>query len=269
MHCFFNPIYYVWVLLFILFTGCVPEHPLVEIMKSEAPEISEIAKNLEAHQVQIRYTQIDRDSLGQPQFHSYEYGVDESKYFYPASTAKLPVAALALQRLRELQKEGIPIDMHTPFTIWSADQKTPIAIQDTTHPKQQLTIAHLIKKIFLVSDNDAYNYLFDFLGRDYINAQLQAKGLDNIQIHHKFLFGADNANTWSYIFTKASDTAYVQKSISSKITIGYRNAKWDSRLDSSKNRLFFYTVAQKICCTNGISDTACCCDGVCPLKNPN
>ena len=216
MHCFFNPIYYVRVLLFILFTGCVPEHPLVEIMKSETPEIAEIAKNLDAHQVQIRYTQIGRDSMGQPQFHSYEYGVDESKYFYPASTAKLPVAALALQRLRELQKEGIPIDMHTPFTIWSADQKTPIAIQDTTHPKQQLTIAHLIKKIFLVSDNDAYNYLFDFLGRDYINAQLQAKGLDNIQIHHKFLFGADNANTWSYIFTKASDTVYVQKSISSK-----------------------------------------------------
>ena len=33
---------------------------------------------------------------------------------------------------------------------------------DSTHPQHRLTVAHLIKKIFLVSDNDAYNYLFDF-----------------------------------------------------------------------------------------------------------
>ena len=28
------------------------------------------------------------------------------------------------------------------------------------------------KKIFLVSDDNAYNYLFDFLGTDYINKEL-------------------------------------------------------------------------------------------------
>ncbi|NDI00794.1 MAG: hypothetical protein EBY57_03125, partial [Actinobacteria bacterium] len=47
---------------------------------------------------------------------------------------------------------------------------------------------HLIKKIFLVSDNDAYNYLFDFLGRDDINNALQKLGLKNTYLYHKFLF---------------------------------------------------------------------------------
>ena len=202
----------------LLLLGCSPENPLETIMSSDIPEIIAIQKNREAHHVQVRYTQITRDSLGQPNFHSYEYGVDEDRYFYPASTAKLPVAALALQRLRELQESGIDIDPQTPLTILSADQKTAVATQDTTHPQEKITIAHLIKKIFLVSDNDAYNYLFDFLGRDYINKQLHALGLDKVQIHHKFLFGADNVNSWSYVFTKASDTLYVQPSMTAQFS---------------------------------------------------
>ena len=46
---------------------------------------------------------------------------------------------------------------------------------DSTHPQNHLTIAHLIKKIFLVSDNDAYNYLFDFLGKKTIHQELKTR----------------------------------------------------------------------------------------------
>ena len=38
---------------------------------------------------------------------------------------------------------------------------------NSTQEKGIVTVNHLIKKIFLVSDNDAYNYLFDFLGTGY------------------------------------------------------------------------------------------------------
>ena len=75
----------------------------------------------------------------------------------------------------------------------------------------------MIKKIFLVSDNDAYNYLFDFLGRDYINQELEKKGLEKTQIFQKFLFGADNTRTWEYtFFDESGDTLYQQNSLKSK-----------------------------------------------------
>ncbi|MGC6422106.1 MAG: serine hydrolase [Flavobacteriaceae bacterium] len=199
-------------LLCFFFVACSSGNPLPTILSSKEPAIAAIVENITSHNVQIRYTQIHRDSLGQPRFRSYEYGVEEDRYFYPASTAKLPVAALALQKLRELQEKGIAVNAQTPFLIRTSCRDRIIADQDSTHPQNKLTIAHLIKKVFLVSDNDAYNYLFDFLGRDYINDQLREKGLKEIQIHHKFLFGADNVNTWEYVFSSPSGIIYEQES---------------------------------------------------------
>lgn len=204
-----------FVFLSVILTACQPENPLQTILSSPTKEIATIVENIDAHHIQIRYTQIHRDTLGQPQFRSYEYGVDEERYFYPASTAKLPVAILALQRLRELQRKGVAIDAQTPFLIRSPLSDHPMVESDSTHPQHRLTVAHLIKKIFLVSDNDAYNYLFDFLGRDYINDQLREKGLNQIQIHHKFLWGADNERTWEYLFYDAAGTVYEQASMRS------------------------------------------------------
>ncbi len=34
------------------------------------------------------------------------------------------------------------------------------------------TLAHSIRNLFIISDNSAANYLYDFLGRDYINERL-------------------------------------------------------------------------------------------------
>ena len=99
-------------------------------------------------------------------------------------------------------------------------------LQDSTEREGKLTIAHLIKKIFLVSANEAYNYLFDFLGRDYINAALKEKGLTDSQILHKFLFNADNENTWEYFFfDKNGDTLYHQNSIKSREQLNNSNLK--------------------------------------------
>jgi len=38
-------------------------------------------------------------------------------------------------------------------------------------------VAHFIEQIFSVSDNDAYNRLYEFLGQDYINGELRSKGI--------------------------------------------------------------------------------------------
>ena len=204
--------------------SCTQPTPLQQALIDAEFKVKKVLDLADEHEVQIRYTQIKRGENNLPEFTTYSLFEDSETYFYPASTAKLPVAALALQRIRELQAEGIGIDRNTPFHIRDRNNH-PIALEDSTALNKNLSIAHLIKKIFLVSDNDAYNYLFDFLGTDYINSQLRDKGLKETSIHHKFLFGADNNRTWEYYFLHEQDTLYKQQSIHSKELINNGNLK--------------------------------------------
>ena len=204
--------------------SCTQLTPLEQALTGAEIQVKKVLDLADKHEVQIRYTQIKREENNLPEFTTYSLFEDSETYFYPASTAKLPVAALALQRLRELQAEGVAIDRNTPFHIRDRNNH-PIALEDSTALSGTLSIAHLIKKIFLVSDNDAYNYLFDFLGTDYINSQLRDKGLKETSIHHKFLFGADNNRTWEYYFLHEQDTLYKQQSIHAKELINNGNLK--------------------------------------------
>ena len=93
------------------------ENPLERIMASDAPAIKGITDHLEKHEVQILYTQIDRDEKGKPIFTEYGFQLDENQYFYPASTAKFPTAVFALQRIHEMQNQLPGIDKETPLVI--------------------------------------------------------------------------------------------------------------------------------------------------------
>jgi hypothetical protein len=231
--------------------SCTQPTPLEQALSNSEPGVSKVLEMAEKHEVQIRYTQIKRGENNLPEFTTYSLFEDSESYFYPASTAKLPIAALALQRIRELQANGVAIDRNTAFHIRDRDHQ-PIALEDSTALNRNLSIAHLIKKIFLVSDNDAYNYLFDLLGTDYINRELRDKGLKETSIHHKFLFGADNNTTWEYHFIDHLDTLYYQPNIRAKQTISNGNLKAMVKgigyIDGSElvNRSFDFTSKNRI-----------------------
>ena len=205
---------------------CNRPKPILEaVMESSDEAIQKVVKELEKHEVQILLTQVDTNSNSKVNFRTSSFQLDEGRYFYPASTAKLPIAILTLQKLRELNAKGVKININTAFEIRDREGN-PIQLNDSTHPQGKLTIAHLLKKIFLVSDNNAYNFLFDFLGRDYINQELQAKGLEHSKIFHKFLFGADNTSTWEYtFFDNVGATLYHQKSLPSGFNEQNENLK--------------------------------------------
>jgi len=207
-------------MILLSFSNCQSNKGVLQrVIKSNDPAIQAIMKEAPKHEVQILLTQIQRDTTGGLLFEEEQYQLDEQQYFYPASTAKLPVAILALQKIKELRSSGIPITATTPFVIGTKEGKVVVAT-DSTHQEGKVTINHLIKKIFLVSDNDAYNYLFDFLGRDYINSELTKRGLSNTKIYHKFLFGADNNTTWEYtFFDENKDTLYHQPKLHAQIAL--------------------------------------------------
>jgi hypothetical protein len=170
--------------------------PFMEDLLNAHPQyFSGILKNRDSMKVQVIYTQIDRDVNNLPIFKNHYFHLDPEMYFYPASTVKLPVALLSLQRLNELKVFGL--NSHsTMLTEAAYSGQTPV-YNDATTEDGRPSIANYIKKIFLVSDNDAYNRLYEFLGQEYINTQLSKMGYE-AQIRHRldiFLSEDENRHT--------------------------------------------------------------------------
>ncbi len=147
------------------------------------PILKQVLDNVDNYQVQIIYTRIDRNEHGNALMTDFSVNVDDSRYFYPASTVKLPIAILALEWLEEQNIEGL-----TAETAMLVDSIRPFqkpALSDLSSKDSIPSIAHYIKKILLVSDNDAYNRLYELLGQDYINEKLKEKGLNHSVINHR------------------------------------------------------------------------------------
>jgi hypothetical protein len=215
---------------FILFTainwGCGPseqssENPgqateednlILDILRSrEAPVIDTVLADPAKYALQILYTQIDRDENNNPSFTQYAYGVNPNNYFYPASTVKFPIALLALQKLNELNIEGL--DKYSAMVTDSAFDGQTRVEYDTTSESGRPSVGHYIKKIFIVSDNDAYNRLYEFLGQDYINNELHEKGFEDVKIVHRlaiFNNAEQNRNTNPVTFYDNAKILYQQ-----------------------------------------------------------
>ena len=145
--------------------------------------LREVLRRPEQFQLQLIYTRIDRNARNQPSFTSYRYNVDSNLYFYPASTVKMPAAFMALEKLNELNILGL--DKHANMQTEAARPPQTAVSRDSTSENGLPSIAHYIKKIFLVSDNDAFNRLYEFLGQEYLNRKLYEKGYKNLRIIHR------------------------------------------------------------------------------------
>lgn len=133
--------------------------------------------------VQVIYTQINRKGDNSAVFSPYYFNVDAQSYYYPASTVKMPIALLALEKLRSL---GIPALNPTTAMITGASHSGQTEVlNDPTTADGVPGLGQYIKKIFLVSDNDAFNRLYEFLGQDYINQKLKEKGYTSAGIYHR------------------------------------------------------------------------------------
>ena len=170
-----------------VFLACNFDPPIpFEEGLEDYPTLQKVLADTAKYQVQILYTQIDRNEHGNPLFTTYPYNVDDSRYFYPASTVKLPIALLALEWLEEQQIEGLTLET-TMLTDSVRPSQLP-AWSDSTAQNGLPSIGHYIKKILLVSDNDASNRLYELLGMDYINRKLNEKGLANTVITQRLSF---------------------------------------------------------------------------------
>jgi len=150
------------------------------------PTLKKVLSDTSKFQVQIIYTQIDRNEHGNPLFTDHSFNLNDNHYFYPASTVKLPIALVALEWLEEQDIDGLTME-----TVMLTDSVRPSqlpAYNDSTAQNGLPSIGHYIKKILLVSDNDASNRLYELMGMDYINQKLREKGLLNSVITQRLSF---------------------------------------------------------------------------------
>ncbi len=204
-----------------------PDNLLETLMKQKAPLFNDMLANKNEMNVQIIYTEIERGKKGKVKFTDHTYRLNNEEYFYPASTVKLPVAILALQKLKELNIKGL--DKNTTMITGVSGDKQTAVYNDPSTADGRPTIAHYIKKILLVSDNDAFNRLYEFLGQEYINNTLQAMGYKDVQIIHRLevsLNEEENRHTNPVRFIDNSGkTIYEKPAEKSKLIYAQRNTK--------------------------------------------
>jgi hypothetical protein len=152
---------------------------------NKTPVFQEIIQHPDTYRLQVIYTQIERDKANTPSFTNYYFNVDSTVYFNPASTVKLPLALLSLDKINTLHNPAI-----TKFTAMqfdSAYSKQTKEWRDETAETGYPSIAHLIKKAFLVSENDPYSRMYEFMGQGEINRALHARGYPDTRITHRFV----------------------------------------------------------------------------------
>lgn len=136
--------------------------------------------------LQIVVGHIKPDADGRLRLVQSSYRAD-AEYFYPASSIKLCAAVAALEHLEALRREtGIDLSAHTPLVYHPQFADEQLEDTDPTHlANGKITLAQEIRKLFLVSDNTAFNRLYELIGPDGLNKSMHRAGLRSARIVHR------------------------------------------------------------------------------------
>jgi len=185
---------------------------LLDSLLHTNPALARVLNHSATYQLQVIYTQIDRDTHNVPHFTQHTYHLNPRQYFNPASLVKLPVALLSLEKLHALPA---PINRSTIMSTGTAWRcQTPVPFAAPADSNRQATVGNYIKRMLLVSDNLAYNRLYEFLGQKPLNDRLQQFGYLGSRIVRRFApcDTAANRHTNPVAFhTLTGDTLYKEQ----------------------------------------------------------
>jgi len=156
---------------------------IARLLESHPEYFGNIVKDGPRYRVQILLGRIASDTPGKPRLVRSGFRVD-AEYFYPASSIKLLAAVGALEHLNSYDNPMLGAD--TPMTIGPLfDGDTPQNKDESNLDGGTITAGHEIRKLFLVSDNPAFNRLFDLCGHESLNSQMHRAGLGSTVINHR------------------------------------------------------------------------------------
>jgi len=199
---------------------------LEKLMQQKPEQFGKILANPNDYRLQILYTQINRDKNNVPHFKEYSYRLNPKEYFYPASTVKMPMAFLALEKINNLKVKGLTKSTLMVYDSVEGRQEqiynNPYSINGTQNIEQA------VKEIFLVSDNNAANRLFEFITPHTIHEQLASKGYKDVYIRNRIELGRtakENRSTQAIDFyNEQGKIIYHQPAAFNKDSLPYYNA---------------------------------------------
>jgi hypothetical protein len=214
-------------LLFVLSAKAQSDTNLLEkLMQQKPAQFGKILANPNEYRLQILYTQINRDKNNIPHFKEYSYRLNPKEYFYPASTVKMPLAFLALEKINNLKLKGLT---KSTLMVYDsvADRQEPIYNNPYSINGTQ-NIEQAVKEIFLVSDNNAANRLFEFITPHTVHEQLANKGYKDVYIRNRLELGRtakENRSTQAIDFyNEQGKIIYHQPAAFNKDSLPYYNA---------------------------------------------
>ena len=155
------------------------------LRQSRDSVLQQVIATPDSFRVQIIYTQIDRNRKNQPKFTNYSFNLDSNLYFNPASTVKLPLALLALEKLNAMKVAGV--DKFSRLLIDSSQPWQHPYLSDSSAGNGYPSIAQFIRRAMLISENEPYNRLYQFVGQQQANKRLHELGFSSTRITRQFL----------------------------------------------------------------------------------
>ncbi|MBM3975567.1 MAG: serine hydrolase [Planctomycetes bacterium] len=159
---------------------------VADLLASRPDRFGALLADPGAHRLQILVTKFSTNEAGQPSLerHGYRLGTE---YFYPASSIKLCAAIAAFERLNELTEpaeqsfdEDSALVFH-PLFEGDAEERFDASNLALGVP----TLRHLVRRVCIVSDNPAFNRLYDFVGQQELNERMWKAGMPSTRIAHR------------------------------------------------------------------------------------
>ena len=141
-----------------------------------------VVQHRDDYRLQILYTRIDRDANNAPHLTTYSYGADKY-YYYCASLVKLPACVLTLEKLNDLAQYRVDMLDSLGVDSIGCTELNPNSLMLGT---PYSCLGHYIKEMLMISNNRAFNPVYDFLGQQYFQERLHQIGLNSTVISNRF-----------------------------------------------------------------------------------
>jgi hypothetical protein len=161
----------------------VPSDPppsLLQILRSTCPQVVSCPERYRA--------QVVCHVVGQPTS-DWEWRAD-AEYAYPASRVKVPLAIAALEAANRLARaEGASAPEHCPLQYQPLFPGEQVEVLDqgegVIDQGRELTLARLIWRALVASENEPANKLYEFVGHDGMQEWAARHGLPGTRIVHR------------------------------------------------------------------------------------
>jgi hypothetical protein len=151
---------------------------LARFFTQKAPHLLPYLQEAKRYRLQILYTQVNRDAKNRPILKHYAFRLDTTEYFYPASLMKLPLCALALERIALLKGQGI--SPHTPFHLEPSPKGCLSQVPETPY-----SVIDCIRRQLVYSDNPTFDYLYALVGPAHATQLLRQRGYASVYFGHR------------------------------------------------------------------------------------